>query len=192
MTRAIVRLIGDKEGTIRLYRSSDGGICNGLGEDLFEFCESYKGKTSVGEVLKVLILNNEKLGLALSGENTAVDYVYDLVVEYGISLALICHKVDWVHDKMLGIEDRLSPPVDIEDELRRYKMNVREKLYKCPFCGESPSKVYSANNGNTVCCDNYSCDGHSLISWCENMRSAEIEWNKACERIMRGGNNDQE
>lgn len=46
MTRAIVKLIGDKEGIIKLYRSSDGGICNSLGGELFEFCKKGWGLSS--------------------------------------------------------------------------------------------------------------------------------------------------
>ena len=183
MTRAIVRLLGDKEGVIRLYRSSNGGVCNGIGEDLLEFCKFYKGAISVGEVLKSLILVNQKLGVELSGEKVAVDYVYDIVVEYGISITLICRKVDWTHSKGDSVEDRLGLPIDIEAELGRNKKNAWKGVCKCPFCGAHPSSVYSARNGSTVQCENYLCKGHSLIGWCKDMRNAEDEWNKVCEKI---------
>ena len=185
MTRAILRLFGDKEGVIKLYRASDGGICSGIGEELFEFCKTYKGMFSVGEVLKSLILLNQQLGLELSGEKIAVDYVYDIVVEYGVSITLICREVDWTHNNGKSIEDRLGAPVDIEAELFRNKKNAWKGLNKCPFCGAHPSSVYSAINGSTVHCENHLCKGYSLIGWCKDMRNAEVEWNKACENIER-------
>ena len=187
MTRAIVRLIGDKEGIIKLYRSSDGGICNGIGGELFEFCKTYNGVFSVGEVLKTIVFMNEKFGLALLGEKRAVDYVYDIVVENGMSMTLICRQVDWRHNKSSSIEERLGDPIDIEAELIKYKKNAWKGVYKCPYCGETPSSVYSGREGRTVRCDNYLCKGHSLIGWCENMRNAEDEWNKACENVTSLG-----
>lgn len=52
---------------------------------------------------------------------------------------------------------------------------------KCPYCGETPSSVYSGREGCIVRCDNYLRKGYSLIGWYENMRDAEDEWNKACK-----------
>ena len=152
-TRAILNLTDGLGDRIRLYCPSDGYIRNGLGEWLYEFCERYKGNGTVSSVLNELLLSQNCIGLSLTGEMDAIDYVYGIECTKCAKLLLTCSRVDWTG----GIKGRSLSSIDIVAELEKPCNDVWPGLSSCPFCGRKPATVASFRDGNTVCCDDSSC-----------------------------------
>lgn len=67
-------------------------------------------------------------------------------------MTLICRQVDWTHNKSSSIEERLGEVIDIEAELIKYKKNAWKGVYKCPYCGETPSSVILVTKNFVRCC----------------------------------------
>lgn len=178
-TRAMVNVIDGKGGRIRLYCSHDGYLRDGLGEWLYGFCKSHKNVEHFSEVLSELVSQDNDFGLSLTGEDNAIDYVYDICGYNCKGLQLTCRKVDWSVNGKTSVEDRLQPHIDIEKELS--KSEDWKGLSVCPFCGAEPSCRTSSRDGNTVGCEDDSCGGKALIGWFKKMHDAELAWNAACK-----------
>jgi hypothetical protein len=129
-TRAIIDLEGEHNKRFRLYSNYDSYIANGVGEVLYDFCNSLKSNMSIGDVLYEL-LSNEEFSFELEG-SFGIDYFYKIVCSKNLPPKLFCWKVDWLGDNTRPIEERLGEPIDIAKELT--KKEDEEIVKICPCC----------------------------------------------------------
>ena len=130
-TRAIISLEGEHNESFRLFSNYDSYIKNGVGEALYDFCNSQNSNLSIGDVLYEL-LSNEEFSLDLEG-SFGIDYFYKIVCSKNHPPKLFCWQVDWLGDNTRPIEERLGEPIDIAKELA--SKEVKPIVRVCPCCG---------------------------------------------------------
>lgn len=187
MTRGIVQIL-QGEDVITLYMGSDS-YPTGLGLDLLNFVKK-EPVASLGVNDYAMKLLRSEIGLEYNRDwnREALDWVYRISLGDQGGVSLTAQKVSWEREDNRPQMERLLPPIDLEEEVRRKKEEfeayqrqqkaLMDSISPCPYCHGKMSREWPMDGGIYLRCWNPVCKRRPSGPKRDTLEDAVSAWNE--------------